>query len=90
MKLDLSEHCIQTEIKRRYNRSISRYFKLEKEDPQLEADIEVLKTALENLDFPHLRSAHAALAGGQGDPVVELAAGDAGGVVVRLDGRTVD
>jgi len=86
MYLDLSRHCIQTEIRRLYNRSVSRYFKLEKEDPQLAADIELLKNALETLDFPRLRSAHGALAGGRGDREVELVADDQGGVIVQIDG----
>ncbi len=89
MKLDLSRHCIETEIRRLYNRSVSLYFKLKKEDPQLEAEIELLKTALERLDFPRLRSGHGELAGGQGNGVVELAADDDGGVVVRIDERDV-
>ncbi len=89
MKLDLSRHCIETEIRRLYNRSVSRYIKLKKEDPVLEVDIELLKAALEGLDFPGLRSGHGELAGKQGSSVVELAANDDGGIVVRIDGRDV-
>ena len=89
MNLDLSRHCIETEIRRLYNRSVSRYIKLKKEDPQLEADVELLKAALEGLDFPGLRSGHGELAGNRGNRVVELAAGDAGKVVIRIDGRDV-
>lgn len=89
MKLDLSKHCIQTEIKRLYNRSVSRYFKLEREDPQLAATIELLKAALEGLDFSRLRSDYSELAGGRGDCAVELVAGAKGGVVVRIEGREV-
>ena len=89
MKLDLSKHCIETEIRRLYNRSVSRYIKLKKEDPLLEADIELLKAALESLDFPGLRSGYAELAGNQGNSVVELASNTRGGVVVRIDGRDV-
>ena len=89
MHLDLSKHCIQTEIRRLYNRSISKYFKLEREDPQLAADIELLKMALEKLDFPYLRSKYPDLAGGQGDSEVELAVDTDGGVTIRIDGRIV-
>ncbi len=89
MKLDLSKHCIQTEIKRLYNRSVSRYFKLKREDPQLAADIEMLKTALDRLNFPRLRSDYVELSGGRDDSMVELAADDDGKVVVRIDGRDV-
>lgn len=89
MKLDLSRHCIETEIRRLYNRSISLYLKLKKEDPLLEADIELLKAALESLDFPGLRSGYGELACNPGNSVVELVAGANGGVVVRIDGRDI-
>ena len=89
MRLDLSKHCIQTEIKRLYNRSVSRYFRLKEEDPRLAAEIELLKAALETLDFHRLRSGHGELAGGRGDRAVELAAGASGDVVVRIDGRDI-
>jgi hypothetical protein len=89
MYLDLSKHCIQTEIRRLYNRCVSRYFKLEKEDPELASDIELLKAALETLDFPGLRSEHKALAGGRGDPLIELESGDDGKVLVRVEGREI-
>ena len=90
MKLDLSKHCIQTEIKRLYNRNVSRYFKLKEEDLQLATELELLKAALENLDFPHLRSAHPVLAGGREDSVIELSIVDDGRISVRVDGREVD
>ena len=89
MQLDLSQHCIHTEIKRLYNRCVSRYFKLKTDEPRLAADIEMLKAALEGLDFSRLRSEYVELAGGRADPVVELEAGDNGKVVVRIDGRDV-
>jgi len=89
MKLNLSRHCIETEIRRLYNRSVSLYIKLKKEDPLLETDIALLKAALESLDFPGLRSGYSKLAGNQGNSVVELAANDDGGVIVRIDGRDV-
>ena len=89
MKLDLSRHCIETEIRRLYNRSVSLYIRLKKEDPVLAADIELLKAALEGLDFPGLRSGHGELAGKQGSRVVELVANDDGGAIVRVAGRDV-
>lgn len=89
MKLDLTRHCIETEIRRLYNRSVSLYIRLKKEDPLLETDIELLKAALESLDFHGLRSGYSTLAGKQDNSVVELAANDDGGVIVRIDGRAV-
>ena len=61
--LDLRRHCIETEIKRLYNRKVSRYFKQAEDREQLEAEIELLKTALETFDFGRLRSEHPPLAG---------------------------
>ncbi len=89
MKLDLSRHCIETEIRRLYNRSVSLYFRLKRKDPQLEADIELLKAALEGFDFRRLRSGYGELAGGQDNRVVELVYDDDGGVLVRIDGCDV-
>jgi len=89
MKLDLSKHCIETELKRLYNRSVSRYLKMKTDDPRLEADIELLKAALERFDFPRLRSSYPILAGGPGNNEVELAGNDDGLVRVLIDGREV-
>ncbi len=89
MTLDLSKHCIETEIRRLYNRSVSLYLKLGKAEPQLEADIEMLKTALESLDFPSLRSAYRQLAGHSGDCVIELGSRGDGSVAVILDGKEI-
>jgi len=63
IKLDLSRHCIETAIKRLYNQSVSRYFKIGAQKPALEYQIDALKHALEQLDFPQLRSKHSILAG---------------------------
>ena len=87
MKLDLSRHCIETEIRRLYNRNVSLYIKLKKEDPQLETDIELLKAALEELDFPKLRSDYEELAGHQGNSVIKLAVNNEGSVVIVIDGK---
>lgn len=62
IKLDLSNHCIQTELKRLYNKKISKYFKAPKRE--LELEIEILKNLLERLDFAYLRSKFIELRGG--------------------------
>ena len=54
--LDLSRHCIETELKRIQNRLISDYLKLKKEDISLEKKIESIQSALLRLDFNMLRS----------------------------------
>lgn len=63
IRLDLSRHCIEAEIKRLYNRTVSRYFKDRPGGQEIEIQIDVLKQALEQLDFPDLRSRHPILAG---------------------------
>ena len=63
IKLDLSKHCIETELKKRYNQSISEYFKIKPPDSRLEHQIENLKEALTSLDFGHLRKQFPPLAG---------------------------
>jgi len=61
-KLSLKNHCIQTELKRLYNKKLSQYFKNPSKD--LAQEIETLKQLLENLDFSSLRSKFKELAGG--------------------------
>ena len=64
VKLNLSEHCIQTEIKRLYNQSFSDYFKKDADKEHLEQRLELLKSALETFDFQKLRSRYVELSGG--------------------------
>ena len=90
MKLDLSKHCIETEIRRLYNRDVSRYIRLKRGDRQIEADIELLKLALESLDFSQLRSGYPALAGRAAGCTVELVASGADGIVIMLDGIKIE
>ena len=47
----------------------------------------MLKTALENLDFPKLRSDYEELAGHQGNSVIKLAVNDDGRIVIIIDGE---
>ena len=65
IQLNLSRHCIETEIKRQYNKAVSAYFKAGTEEKQrLESTIEVMRQALETLNFSHLRTRYPPLAGG--------------------------
>ncbi len=64
IQLDLSRHCIETELRRLHDLSISRYFKTKGMDAELEKRIENIGHALEKLDFPSLRSRFPDLAGG--------------------------
>lgn len=63
IRLDLSKHCIETEIKRIYNRVLSRYFKPGADKHTLEQTLEVTRHALEIFDFPSLRSLYPELTG---------------------------
>jgi len=70
--LDLSNHCIETELKKRYNQSISEYFRKKSSNKNLERRIENLKTTLMTLDFGRLRKEFPALAGHHDDEVILL------------------
>ncbi|MBA3028391.1 MAG: hypothetical protein FP816_06195 [Desulfobacteraceae bacterium] len=61
--LDLSNHCIETELKAKHNRLISQYLKFKKPNEGFEEQIESLQRALENLDFGMLRTQFPDLAG---------------------------
>jgi len=65
IRLDLSRHCIETEIKKQYNKAVSAYFKAGMDKKRdLESTIEVFSRALETLNFSQLRTQHPPLAGG--------------------------
>ena len=72
IKLDLRNHCIETELKKKHNQAISQYFKKKSPDRHLEQQIENLETALKSLDFGYLRKEFPALAGHHDDEVVIL------------------
>ena len=64
LKLDLSKHCIETEIKRQYNRAVSGYFRAAPAARRhLEEIIEQTRHVLESADFKQLRSTYPSLAG---------------------------
>lgn len=63
LKLDLRHHCIETAVKKLYNKSISQYFKTDGDKEKLEEQIDILKTVLEKCDFTYLRRTHSELAG---------------------------
>jgi hypothetical protein len=65
IRLDLSRHCIETEIKKQYNKAVAAYFKAGMaEKHRLEATIEMIRRALETMNFSHLRTQYPPLAGG--------------------------
>ena len=70
IKLDLSKHCIETEIGRIYNQALSNYFKSTQDRGSVEQIITLAKEALEAFDFLKLRSEYPALSGQTTDDVV--------------------
>ncbi len=56
IKLDISRHCIETEIKRMYEKKLGEYFRKKYSPHILEEEIEALSYVLQNIDFPSLRT----------------------------------
>jgi DnaJ-class molecular chaperone len=86
IRLDLSRHCIETEIKKQYNKAVSAYFKAgmdEKRD--LESTIEVVRRALEILNFSHLRTQYPPLAGGTDRNVILSCKNE--DLLITIDGK---
>lgn len=89
LSLDLSRHCIETEIRRHYNRALSAYFRTdERRRDHLEQIIDGTQEALEKWDFGRMRSAHRALAGGSDAGVVLGRQEDK--LVLLVDGSPVE
>jgi len=86
IQLDLSKHCIKTEIQRQYDKSISEYFKTG--ETYLEDKIEFLKNILENIDLIGLRGRYQDLAGNS-DAEVKLVLHGDGLFELKLDRATV-
>ena len=63
IELDLSKHCIQKAIKKKYNRLLTQCLASKEADPLREEMLELLKYALETFDFGYLRAQYPALAG---------------------------
>jgi len=89
--LDLKKYCIQTEIKRQYNKLISEYFKsdLTENKDMIEAKIDLFQYALKNFDFGRLRSTYPELNGGGDDDIV-LSVGFDKQLTIKVNGRLID
>jgi hypothetical protein len=88
IRLDLSKHCIETELKKIYNQSISEYFKKKASDKRLGRKIEYLKTALTTLDFGRLRKEFPVLAGHHYDEVI-LSFDSKNNVTTLINGKSI-
>lgn len=86
--LDLSRHCIETELRRRHEQAVAEALRPSANLDRLEAEIALLRSALDGLDFPRLRSAHGAL-NAESRAAVELGiSGDPARIQLRVDGKT--
>lgn len=88
LELDLSKHCIETDIKRQHNRALSVYFRPAADKERIEQVIALTQFALESLDFAYLRSAYPSLAG-HSDVRVSLVRED-DRVAIIIDGHRIN
>ncbi len=90
IKLNTGRHCIETEMKRQYNKTISAYFKSgpETDKQTLEARIDLLQQGLENFDFNRLRANYPELRG-ETEAEVTLAATAKHKPELRINGEPV-
>ena len=88
IRLDLSKHCIETEIRRIYNRTLSKYFKPDGDKATLERIIDATGKSLATFDFPGLRSRYPELAGGTAAEVV-LSLVENGRLTIAINGGRV-
>jgi hypothetical protein len=88
IRLDLASHCIETEIKRRHEAAMSRYFKGGKDKGAIEAELVLLEKALKAFDFDRLRGRWAILSGGDNSPVF-LTEDDDDRPCLQFDNRSV-
>lgn len=91
IKLSLKRHCIETEIKKQYNKAVSDYFKAGgKGDAQQDLDsrIDILHQAIETLDFRYLRNQYRPLRG-ETDDDVTLARDTANQLYLYINGEPI-
>ncbi len=69
--LNLKRHCIESEIKRIYEKLILSFFRTKefKEKTDIEKQIAFFERLLKDLDFGYLRSSYPPLSGGYDGPV---------------------
>lgn len=87
LRLDLSRHCIETEVRKQYNRAVSHYFQKIGDSGRFEATIELTRCCLERLDFSALRRCYPQLAGHATADVVVTMDGD--DIRIAVDGRPI-
>lgn len=88
--LDLSKHCIQTEIRRLYTKTIGACFRQTVDPDEVEERIETLRDALECFDFGVLRSKYRSLCGGASDCRIVLVKNPAGRICISINGDLIE
>ena len=89
IKLNLKKHCVETELKRLYNRSLSQYFKPGSNQKQIEKILAVIKTVLENSNISNLRSKYPELSGNSEADIV-LTTDRQDQVVILINGLEIN
>ena len=89
IKLNLKKHCVETELKRLYNRNLSKYFKPGCNQKQIEKIIDVIKTVLENSNISNLRSKYPELSGNS-EANILLTTDRQGQVVISINGLEIN
>jgi hypothetical protein len=87
IELDISRHCIETEVKKLHDRAVSAYFGNREDKATLELMIQFTRYALEVIDFSQLRTQHPPLAGNTNLPVRLIADNDA--LALLLNGEPI-
>lgn len=89
IRLDLSRHCIETAIRKRYNRLVGEILRKPSMAGDTAREFELLKTCLETFDFGRLRMKYPPLAGHSND-VVELEEEKPQRPRLRINGKPVE
>jgi hypothetical protein len=88
IQLNLENHCIETEIKRRHEAAMAHYFKDEEGRGAAEMELVLLEKAIESFDFAHLRNQWPVLTGGSTCPVF-LTCDDFGPPCLQFENRRI-
>ncbi len=89
IRLDVSRHCIETAIRKRYNRLVGEALRSPSMDEDTARELEMLKTCLETFDFGRLRMKYPPLVGHSND-VVELEEEKPQRPRLRINGKPVE
>jgi len=89
ISLDLSKHCIQTEIKKLYSKTVGICIRKGVDINEMEDRIEILRESLECLDFGILRSKYRELCGGDPAILVFLLKSPEGRIYIRINGTDI-